>query len=171
MNGSQGVVKKIWFNHSSNPRSHLPAVVFVEFQGYTGPQTPAWDGIEPSWVPIVSSTVTWESKAEKELSCTQLPLTLAWAVTIHKSQGMTLEKVVVELGPSDFTPGLSFVAISRVKTLDGLAFRSRFEAARLQKVRETDSMQMLKDDNEWCSQLGFQLNTYGMDLSEYVFFN
>ena len=92
-------------------------------------------------------------------------------VTIHKSQGMTLEKVVVELGPSDFTPGLLFVAISWVKTLDGLAFRSRFEAARLQKVRETDSMQMLKDDNEWHSQLGFQLNTYGMDLSEYVFFD
>jgi hypothetical protein len=136
---------------------------------WTGPETPGWEGIEPSWIPIIPSTATWETKSGKELSRTQLPLTLAWAVTIHKSQGMTLEKVVVELGPSDFTPGLSFVAISRVKTLQGLAFCSRFEAARLQKVKETDSMQMLKDDNERRSQLGFQLNTYGMDLSEYVF--
>jgi hypothetical protein len=41
VNGSQGVIKKIWFNRGSNPCSHLPAVVFVEFQGHTGPETPA----------------------------------------------------------------------------------------------------------------------------------
>jgi hypothetical protein len=82
---------------------------------------------------------------------------------------MTLEKAVVELGPTDFTPGLAFVAISCVKTLKGLAFRSQFDAAWLQKVKETETMQMLKNDNECCFQLGFQLDTYGMDLSEYVF--
>ena len=81
---------------------------------------------------------------------------------------MAVEKVVVELGPSDFTPGLSFVAISWVKTLRGLAFRSRFDVSHL-KVRETDSMQMLKEDNERHSALGFELDTYGMDLSECVF--
>ena len=113
VNGSQGVVKKIWFNHGSNPCSHLPAVVFVEFEGYSGPHT-------------------------------QLPLTLAWAVKIHKSQGMTLEKVVVELGPTDFTPGLAFAAISHVKTLKGLAFHSWFDTAQLQKVRETQTMQSVK---------------------------
>ena len=36
VNGSQGIVRKIWFNHGTNPRSHLPAVVFVEFDGYNG---------------------------------------------------------------------------------------------------------------------------------------
>ena len=36
VNGAQGVVKKIWFHQGSNPRSHLPAVVFVKFNGYTG---------------------------------------------------------------------------------------------------------------------------------------
>jgi ATP-dependent DNA helicase PIF1 len=36
VNGAQGVVKKIWFHQGSNPRSHLPAVVFVQFDGYTG---------------------------------------------------------------------------------------------------------------------------------------
>jgi hypothetical protein len=44
---------------------------------------------------------------------------------------MTLEKVVVELGSSDFTPGLSFAAISWVKTVKGLAFHSQFDAAHL----------------------------------------
>ena len=49
---------------------------------------------------------------------------MAWGITIHKSQGLTLERVVIELGRTDFSPGLTFVAISRVKSLNGLAFRS-----------------------------------------------
>ena len=89
----------------------------------------------------------------------------------YPQEEMTSEKVVAELVPSDFTPGLSFVAVSQVKTLSGLAFQSWFEAAWFQKVQETHSMQMLKDDDEQHSRLGFQLNTYGVDLSEYVFFN
>ena len=36
VNGSRGVVKKIWFNQNTTPQSHLPAVVFVQFDGYTG---------------------------------------------------------------------------------------------------------------------------------------
>ena len=52
------------------------------------------------------------------------------------------------------------------QTLKGLAFCSQFDAA---KARETDTMQMLKEDNERRSALGFELDTYGMDLSEYVF--
>ena len=94
---------------------------------------------------------------------------MAWGITIHKSQGLTLEKVVVELGENYFSAGLSFVAISQVKTLQGLAFRSHFNHARLKKPKETNSMLMLNKDNEHRNQLGFQLNTYGMDLSEYTF--
>src|SRR5882762_5592715 len=96
---------------------------------------------------------------------------MAWGITIHKSQGLTLERVVVELGDKDFAAGLTFVAISRVKTLKGLAFRTHFDHARLKKPKETDSMliSMLRRDTERRSQLGFQLNTYDMDLSEYVF--
>jgi hypothetical protein len=50
--------------------------------------------------------------------------------------------------PLDFTSGLSFVAISQVKSLKGLAFRSQFDIDRLQKVKETDSMETLRKDNE-----------------------
>ena len=94
---------------------------------------------------------------------------MAWGITIHKSQGLTLEKVVVELGDKDFSAGLSFVAISRVKTLKGLAFHTCFDHAQLKKPKETESMSMLKKDTECRNQLGFQLNTFGMDLSKYVF--
>jgi ATP-dependent exoDNAse (exonuclease V) alpha subunit len=38
VNGAQGIVKKIWFDQGSNSHSHLPAVVFVEFDGYSGPE-------------------------------------------------------------------------------------------------------------------------------------
>ena len=60
------------------------------------------------------------------------------------------------------------MAICGVKTLRGLAFRSHFDHAWLKKPKETDSMLMLKRDTEHHSQLGFQLNAYGIDLSEYV---
>ena len=53
-----------------------------------------------------------ETKAGKVLTHTQLPLMMAWGIIIHKSQGLTLEKVVVELGDKDFSAGLTFVAIS-----------------------------------------------------------
>lgn len=60
-----------------------------------------------------------DDKPYSLLSRTQIPLMAAWAMTIHKSQGMTLSRVIVNLRHS-FEPGQDYVALSRAKTVEGL---------------------------------------------------
>lgn len=79
---------------------------------------------------------TWENKRvefntdtdeieEKVLGTyTQFPIKLAWAITIHKSQGLTFDKAIVDAGDS-FAPGQVYVALSRLRTLEGMVLKSR----------------------------------------------
>jgi hypothetical protein len=71
----------------------------------------------------------------------------------------------------EFSAGLSFVAKSRVKILKGLAFQTHFPWSCIQQPEETPTAKALREDNEHHSHLDFELDTFGMDLSQYVFFN
>lgn len=63
----------------------------------------------------------------KKGSYTQYPLKLAWACTIHKSQGLTLDNAIIDLGRGAFASGQLYVALSRIKTLDGFGLASPIE--------------------------------------------
>ena len=86
--------------------------------------------------PFILRKEKWENKkytineTSKELdedvvgTFTQYPVKLAWAVTVHKSQGLTFDKAVIDVGQA-FAPGQVYVALSRLRSLDGLILRTR----------------------------------------------
>lgn len=63
-------------------------------------------------------------------SFTQYPLRLAWAITIHKSQGLTFEKAIIDAGEA-FAPGQVYVALSRCTNLEGMVLQSRIRSSSL----------------------------------------
>lgn len=69
---------------------------------------------------------TKEQKEEVLGTFEQYPIKLAWAITVHKSQGLTFSKAIIDVGQA-FAPGQVYVALSRLRTLDGLILRTRID--------------------------------------------
>ncbi|REE08758.1 HRDC domain-containing protein [Winogradskyella pacifica] len=78
----------------------------------------------------IKYTVDADTKAiseDKIGSYTQIPLRLAWSITIHKSQGLTFEKAIID-AQGAFAHGQTYVALSRCKSLEGLVLKSKIES-------------------------------------------
>ena len=99
-NGSQGIVT------SFCPLTKMPVVKYN-------------NGLE-----ITMNPHTWQSEKIPGIGVSQIPLILAWALTIHKSQGSTLDAAEINVGNDIFECGQTYVALSRVKSLDGLYLKS-----------------------------------------------
>jgi ATP-dependent DNA helicase PIF1 len=98
-NGSQGIVTRI-------NELKLPVVRYN-------------NGGEVTMTPHV-----WQSENIPGIGVSQIPLILAWALTIHKSQGATIDSAEIDVGSSVFECGQTYVALSRVKSLEGLYLTS-----------------------------------------------
>jgi len=113
-NGSQGIIKE-FCPISGNPK--------VKYN----------NGIEMIMFPH-----PWVSEKIPGIGVSQVPLILSWALTIHKCQGATLDAAEIDAGSGIFECGQTYVALSRVKSLDGLYLTS-FDPRRIQinkKVKE-----------------------------------
>ncbi len=94
---------------------------------------------------------TWESDKIPGIGVSQIPLILSWALTIHKSQGASLDAAEIDVGSGIFECGQTYVALSRVKSLEGLYLTS-FDAKRIRinkKVKEFyESLRLYHESKE-----------------------
>ena len=129
-NGAIGEVKYIIYRKNDAP-PNLPAYVICKFDQYIGPSY--LEG-EEKLVPIVPEEHVFHV-LKKECKRKMLPLKAGYAISIHCSQGHTLEKVIVDLGPKEFATGLAYVACSRVRRLEDLYFDPMYRQKRFTSFR------------------------------------
>lgn len=111
-NGSQGIVIDFKVPVSSLTGELCPVVRFT------------------NGVTKIITRHTWQSEEYPSLGISQFPLCLAWALTIHKIQGATMSIAEMDLGNAIFEYGQTYVALSRIQTLDGL-YLSAFHPQRI----------------------------------------
>jgi ATP-dependent DNA helicase PIF1 len=104
-NGSQGVIVRM----VENPAGTTQPLPVVRFN----------NGLE-----MTVNYHTWLSENIPGIGVSQIPLILSWAITIHKSQGATLERCIIDIGSGVFEAGQSYVALSRIKSLEGMSIMS-----------------------------------------------
>ena len=145
VNGVMGEVKAILKNDRGVV--HTVLVKFDDVKvGKIAKRSSKYKQNYPGCVPVLRHKGQYQKLNKKgaQINRTQFPLTLAWAVTIHKCQGLTLEKVVVDMkGAKRFNNGQAYVAFSRVKSIHGLHILNFDESGIKTHSAVTDAMKEL----------------------------
>ena len=119
-NGAMGTVTHVITDQTTGKMSVILVAFDSEHVGQETRHTSGYNSIHQNAVPIhcTQATFTIDKKASFQATRTQFPLTLAWAVTIHKCQGLTLSEIVIDMTPAKgkFKPGEAYVAFSRGRT-------------------------------------------------------
>jgi ATP-dependent DNA helicase PIF1 len=127
VNGAFGRIYDIaWSPDVVDPLEEPPCLLLVRMEKYSGPRCFDDEDIPDDVVPIFTSLRDF-TKSNHACTRHQFPVTIAYAITIHKSQGATLSLVVLNVKTAVKTAGLVYVAISRATRLDGIMFDENFE--------------------------------------------
>ncbi|MFD0989034.1 helix-turn-helix domain-containing protein [Mariniflexile jejuense] len=98
----------------------------------------------------INYTVDAETNAiteDKIGAFTQIPLRLAWSITIHKSQGLTFERAIID-AEGAFAHGQTYVALSRCKSLEGLVLKSKIDSSQIISDRNVTLFNKNAEENE-----------------------
>ena len=133
ISGAVGTVVAICYC-SGEPWPSLLVAVTIRFASQRGPTL--FDGT----VPIIPLRCTWFTSGGS-CSCLQLPLKLAWAVTFHKAQDLTLDKAVIDISKREFSAGLTFFACWRVCHVKDFFFNHSFPFQRVANLANSRCLQ------------------------------
>ena len=162
-NGARGTVYDIGWAPGADPIQDPPCVIMMEFDKYSGPvllTTPDGRKIVPI-LPVERDFLIGTSLCTR----TQFPLIVCYAITVHKSQSITEDMIVTDLSCRDFQTGLSYVAVSRVKTLQGLMLDAPFDRSHLFYESPPDGMRMKLRDQELRKRQVLTRNPYKIGRS------
>lgn len=140
-NGALGTVRAI-LCVDGQQQEGLPRAVLVEFDDYIGPSIVPENNI----VPIVPETIPFDPRSGKTGNIRQLPLVLGWAITMHKSQGLTLNRAVVDVGDNEKYAGATYVACSRVRSIANLAFHKSFPFERMRRLNDSPRLKIINNE-------------------------
>ena len=103
-------------------------------------------------VVILKMSATYYGKQAMTLQRTQFPLKLSWAASTHKVQGLTLNHAVIDIGPNVFCDGMAYVALSRVKSIEGLAILNYSAKSLRSSAHVSEEMERLRclNNSEEC---------------------